>query len=155
IILGLLNSKVIQQYLNILNPTLSVQNGDIDNLPYFNLENADDKLLSEISGAVRENVEIAKRDWDNFETSWEFKRHPLFNYSYFEIARNFKKWESDTDIDFQKMKANEEGLNQIFINIYSLENELTPEVCEKDIVIRKADLERDIKSFISYAIGCS
>ena len=52
------------------------------------------------------------------------------------------------------MKSNEEELNRIFINIYSLQDELTPEVEDKDITVRKADLSRDIRSFISYAVGC-
>lgn len=58
------------------------------------------------------------------------------------------------DNRFAQLKANEEELNRIFIDIYGLQDELTPEVEEKDITVRKADLGRDIRSFISYAVGC-
>ena len=70
------------------------------------------------------------------------------------IADKFKEWEAECDARFNQLKANEEELNRIFIDIYGLQDELTPEVDEKDVTVRKADLQREIKSLISYAIGC-
>ena len=69
------------------------------------------------------------------------------------ISDKFKEWEAECDARFNQLKANEEELNRIFIDIYGLQDELTPEVEEKDVTVRKADLQREIKSLISYAIG--
>ena len=119
-------------------------------------------------------VSIAsKSDWDSFETSWDFKIHPLMvdrdeyneQYSYNMgakvrresvslISKRFELWEQDCDYRFSKLKSNEEELNRIFIDIYGLQDELTPEVDDKDVTVRKADLQREIRSFISYAVGC-
>ncbi len=70
------------------------------------------------------------------------------------IADKFAAWQEECEQRFQKLKANEEELNRIFIDIYGLQDELTPEVEEKDVTVRKADLQRDIKSLLSYAVGC-
>ena len=70
------------------------------------------------------------------------------------ISTKFSAWQSECDARFNQLKANEEELNRIFIDIYGLQDELTPEVADKDITVRKADLQREIKSLISYAVGC-
>ena len=70
------------------------------------------------------------------------------------IADKFKKWEAECEARFNQLKANEEELNRIFIEIYGLQDELTPEVEERDVTVRRAELQREIKSLISYAIGC-
>ena len=70
------------------------------------------------------------------------------------IADKFKEWEEECDARFNQLKANEEELNRIFIEIYGLQDELTPEVEDRDVTVRKAELQREIKSLISYAIGC-
>lgn len=70
------------------------------------------------------------------------------------IADKFKAWEAECEARFNQLKANEEELNRIFIEIYGLQDELTPEVEERDVTVRKAELQREIKSLISYAIGC-
>lgn len=70
------------------------------------------------------------------------------------ISDKFKEWEAECNTRFAQLKANEEELNRIFINIYGLQDELTPEVEDKDVTVRKADLQRDIKSLLSYAVGC-
>ena len=94
-----------------------------------------------------------KLDWDSFETSWDFKKHPLLrNVS--TISEAFTQWQAECDDRFNQLKANEEELNRIFIDIYGLQDELTPEVEDKDVTVRKADLQRDIKSLLSYAVGC-
>lgn len=70
------------------------------------------------------------------------------------IADKYKEWERECEDRFNKLKANEEELNRIFIDIYGLQDELTPEVEDKDVTVRKADLQREIKSLVSYAVGC-
>lgn len=70
------------------------------------------------------------------------------------ISDKFSAWQSECDARFNQLKANEEELNRIFIDIYGLQDELTPEVADKDVTVRKADLQREIKSLISYAVGC-
>ena len=70
------------------------------------------------------------------------------------ISDKFSAWQAECDARFNQLKANEEELNRIFIDIYGLQDELTPEVADKDITVRKADLQREIKSLISYAVGC-
>lgn len=70
------------------------------------------------------------------------------------IADKFKQWEAECEARFNQLKVNEEELNRIFIEIYGLQDELTPEVEERDVTVRRAELQREIKSLISYAIGC-
>jgi type II restriction/modification system DNA methylase subunit YeeA len=110
-------------------------------------------------------INLSKSDWDSFETSWDFKQHPLVALAHkttyksngipaYRIADAFDWWNNECETRFAQLKANEEELNRIFIDIYGLQDELTPEVEDKDVTVRKADLQRDIKSFISYAVGC-
>lgn len=149
--LGLLNTKVAQYFLNVINPTLNYGAGSIAQIPViFPLT---EKEL--IINLVRQNISISKTDWDSFETSWDFEMHPLLiNKKDKIIEESFRKWAIFTQAQFNQLKDNEEKLNQIFINCYGLNNELTPEVEEKDVTIRKASLARDVRSFISYAVGC-
>ena len=102
---------------------------------------------------MKENINMSKADWDSFETSWDFQRHPLLR-KVSTIAEAFDQWQTECNDRFNQLKANEEELNRIFIDIYGLQEELTPEVEDKDVTVRKADLGRDIRSFISYAVGC-
>lgn len=149
--LGLLNSKV-HNYFQQLSPTLNFQPGDIGRIPVLM------KRQNYVEQIVEKNIEISKNDWDSFETSWDFEKHPLLKYldnsEDNKISSAFSKWEEECETNFNQLKSNEEELNRIFIDIYGLQDELTPEVEDKDVTIRKADRERDIKSFISYAVGC-
>lgn len=142
-------SKIAGQVLGILNPTLTFQVVDVGNLPVI-LDSGKKKCVEKLAS---DNFEIAKTEWDSFETSWDFLHHPLLRKVH-TIAEAFDQWQTECDGRFNQLKANEEELNRIFIDIYGLQNELTPEVEDKDVTVRKADLERDIKSFISYAVGC-
>ncbi len=164
-ILGFMNSKVADSYLKVLNPTMNFSCGVIGLLPYDKLNNL------QIVQLVKQCIELAKTDWDAFETSWDFQRHPLLQYAAFTpqmvakeeangyltmngITDAYRHWEQVCNERFNQLKANEEELNRIFIDIYGLQEELTPEVEDKDVTVRKADLGRDIRSFISYAVGC-
>lgn len=147
--LGYGNSIVTEYGLNLLNPTLNFLVGDILSLPLL----IDETYKPSIDTIVEENISISKADWDAFETSWDFKRHPLI-CSERTVAAAFDKWEHDAAERFDTLKANEEELNRIFIDIYGLQDELTPEVEDKDVTVRRADLGREIRSLISYALGC-
>jgi hypothetical protein len=153
-LLALLNSKVGQFFINMFNPTIALQIGDIKRIPFLYVETLNDKEY--IDSIVKVCICISENDWDSFETSWDFKKHPLFTYkgNCTTIEQAFNNWATFAEKQFKQLKANEEELNRIFIEIYGLQDELTPEVEDKDVTIRKADRERDIKSFISYAVGC-
>lgn len=156
--LGFLSSCVCFEILGILNPTLNYQAGNIKSLPLLidKVENVDN--------LVEENIRTSKTDWDSFETSWDFTRHPfikaitkypnMMDIGNIYLAECYDIWAGECEERFEKLKANEEELNRIFIDIYSLQDELTPEVEDKDVTVRKADLGRDVRSFISYAVGC-
>ena len=110
-------------------------------------------LRTPIQG-IKDNVNISQSDWDSFETSWNFKVHPLVKNRVFTISEAYNLWSKECEERFNTLKSNEEELNRIFIDIYGLQDELTPEVEDRDVTVRKADLVRDVKSFISYAVGC-
>ena len=146
--LAYLCSKVAFFLMGINNPTMASQSGDIARLPFI----VDDAQVPLINQITTENIALSKADWDAFETSWDFTRHPLVRGN--SVAAAFAAWEAECDERFRRLKANEEELNRIFIDIYGLADELTPEVDEKDVTVRRADLVRDVKSLISYAVGC-
>ncbi len=147
-ILGILNSKLITSYIKVLNPTVTTQVGDLKQIPikFENNNHINDFCVS--------CIELCKEDWDSFETSWDLKKHPIIEFKSNNLENSFKNWSDFEEKQFNKLKSNEEELNKIFIDIYGLQDELTPEVEDKDITIRKADRDRDMKSFISYAVGC-
>ena len=148
IVLAILNSKVAQRIIDMFNPTVNIQVGDIMNIP-MSADIHDDN----IELLVDRNIKNVASDWNSFETSWDFKKHPLLrNVS--TISEAFNQWQAECDDRFNRLKANEEELNRIFIDIYGLQDELTPEVEDKDVTVRRADLGRDVRSFISYAVGC-
>lgn len=147
-ILGFLNSKVSIFLLNMLNPTINTTVGDVLKLPI--------KFLNEkqISLNVEKCIKLSKTDWDSFEISWDFTVHPLVNNHVSSLKEAYALWDEECNERFNTLKMNEEELNRIFIDIYGLNDELDPYVEDKDVTVRIADLERDIKSFISYAVGC-
>lgn len=168
-VLAYVNSKVFGELLAIVCPTLDFKFGTIQKLPY--------KPDSHTSDYAKYCVNLSKSDWDSFETSWDFKEHPLIRWSrclgdatsigatiqYYYGRRMpvscplelcYLLWQGECNKRFEELKANEEELNRIFIDIYGLQDELTPDVDDKDVTVRKADLSRDIRSLISYAVGC-
>ena len=148
-LLALCNSSVAMAVLAVLAPTMNFQAGNIANIPV--VESKEQK--QNVEKIVQENIAISKIDWDAFETSWDFSHSPLLRQVP-TIAEAFCQWQTECDDRFNQLKANEEELNRIFIDIYGLQNELTPEIEDKYVTVRKADLGRDIRSFISYAVGC-
>ena len=168
--MGFLNSIVSKSYLEMLAPTIGFEMGYVSKLPIKEYDEDEEKNIDVI---VKENIKISKADWDAFETSWDFQSHPLAPTAYERreqlsygihsaerkksvtlLADRYTYWEWDCNYRFSTLKKNEEELNRIFIDIYGLADELTPEVEDKDVTVRRADLPRDIRSLISYAVGC-
>ncbi len=169
--MALLNSKVLNYFLSILNPTFNYLVGDLNNIPV--LFTSEKQFIDRI---VMENIIISKSDWDSRETSWDFEKYPLLNNSS-SLADSYTQWKEQVTADFFQLNDNEEELNRIFIDIYGLQNELTPNVALKDITILLEELDRNelearndelltnktglpikkdvaIKQLLSYAVGC-
>ena len=160
-LLGLCNSPVANAILKLIAPTINYQAGDIGRIPVL----LNYSFFEQINKIVKELIELSIADWDSFESSWDFKCHPLVsaiskNRALFDdmedidLAECYTCWENECNERFNQLKAYEEELNRIFIDIYDLQDELTPAVEDKDVTVRKADLQRDLKSLISYAVGC-
>ena len=174
-LLCFLNSKIAYSMLKVLSPTVGFDVGYIGSIPY---RTPKEKSAEIVENYYKKNVDFAKKDWDSFETSWDFAEHPLVKWSrqlwdatsigatmahYYHGERPkvscpvelcYLLWQGECSDRFAKLKANEEELNRIFIDIYGLQDELTPEVEDKDVTVRRADRARDIRSLISYAVGC-
>lgn len=149
-LLGLNNTLVVRKLLSTLAPTINFQAGDIANIPVIFDISEEEK----INALVTQNIELEQQEWNDFEMSWDFKNNPLICNGINTVSMAFKSWSKECDERFNQLKVNEEELNRIFIDIYGLQDELIPEVEDKDVTVRKADLQRDIKSLISYSVGC-
>ena len=179
-LLGFLNSKVCLSILSCLSPTLNYEVGHICSIPI--LSGITDN--EQIEQTAIQNQDISKKDWDSYETSWDFKRHPLVRlklagaYAWgdkppvMRLSSAYNAWKLECEGRFEKLKANEEELNRIFIDIYGLQDELTPEVVDKDVTVHRVfDTKDDVPesmqssnyvrtkrdeiiSLLSYAVGC-
>lgn len=147
-ILALLNSKVGMYFLKIFSPTMNFNVGDIARIPVIIMEDAVDT----VEKLVNECIEISKEEWNDYEISWDFAKHPLANGS--SIKNAFDVWERKCQQRFTLLKEKEQELNRLFISIYGLNDELDSKIVDKDITVRMASEEREIKSLLSYAIGC-
>lgn len=147
-VLAFLNSVVSTYILNMFNPTLNTTVGDVLDLP-LKIDNKE-----KINEKVQDLLITSKSDWDSFEISGDFKVHPLVKNHVSTISEAYTLWSKECEGRFNTLKSNEEELNRFFIDIYGLQDELDPYVEDKDVTVRKADLVRDVKSFISYAVGC-
>lgn len=170
-LLGFLNSNLAMHFFEMIAPTVDYSEGSVLKLPYKVIR------IEKIDNLVQQNISLSKTDWDSFETSWDFAEHPLVRLqkglwdatatgaamqAYYgehikvscPVELCYMLWQGECNQRFNQLKENEEELNRIFIDIYGLQDELTPEVEEKDVTVRKADLQREIKSLISYAVGC-
>ena len=164
-VLGFMNTIVFQMYMRFLSPTFHNNICDVIKIPVIEEQNV------QVSKLVKGNIQVSKRDWDSFETSWDFQHHPMVllpgekadaEYTQFAKSRmeklgslewHYERWAEECQDRFNTLKANEEELNRIFIDIYGLQDELKPEVEDKDVTVRVAEKERDVKSLISYLIG--
>lgn len=176
-ILGFLNTKIAFEYLVAYNPTINLLTTDICNLPLI----VDEKEIKIIDEIITSSIDISRSNWDSYETSWDFVTHPLVKPALVEnnsnraqtlIADCYNMWVEECESRFNKLKANEEELNRIFIDIYGLQDELDADVADKDITVHrifdtKADVLESMKgsnyvrtkrdevvSLLSYAVGC-
>lgn len=171
-LLGFLNTKVMQKLIDVFCTGLHYATGAVEKVPIIKID------LIEVRSLALECVSNTKSDWDSYETSWDFKHHPLVNHINIDtdkpvtVENSYKYWKSECEQRFTKLKANEEELNRIFIDIYGLQDELTPEVLDKDITVHrvfdtKEDVPESMKgsayirtgrdeivSLLSYAVGC-
>ena len=164
-LLGLLNSEVFRYIFGQLNPTLNFQSGEVAKFPVIY------KNSEEVNALVKENVHLSTDEYDSYETSWDFQRHPLIR-SISRLADAYTAWKDKCEQRFLQLKANEEELNRIFIAIYGLQDELTSDVADKDITVHRIYDTKDdvpeslqgsnyvrtkrdeIVSLLSYAVGC-
>ncbi|HCP27297.1 MAG TPA: BREX-1 system adenine-specific DNA-methyltransferase PglX [Pantoea ananatis] len=171
LITGLLGSKTTFEFLKIINPTMHFQVGNVASIPVP--EPAIQSKRKHIEATVRKLVKSVQKDWDSFELSWDFSYIPLLDSDYFQptVIKTYQKLRTfwlDTTLEMQVL---EEENNQIFIDAYSLHNELTPSVSLKEITLtcnphyryggnltdqqREERLQSDtIVELISYTIGC-
>ena len=152
-LIAIFNSKLTPVYIEALNPTTTTQVGDLKRIP---LIKSDQEKQDYIEKLVKDNINIAKKDWDSFEISWDYDKHPYLEYRNSEqkIANIARLWYEFTKIQSSKMRHNEEELNEILINTYNLENELSKQALNEETCVRISEINREIKSFISYAVGC-
>lgn len=171
ICLGLLNSNPTQAFLKILNPTVSTQIGDVESLPFPEKFTDSNTILK----LVDQQIQLTKKDWNSKEISWDFQINPLKDTRQKTMEQSYEEWLHQISKDFFQLHANEEELNRIFIEIYGLQEELTPDVALKDITILQEELDYEaleqierpyegklvpvhadvvMQQLISYAVGC-
>lgn len=167
---ALIGSKVGMKFLQFINPTMNYQVENILQIPI--ILNKDYKM--DIENITKSNITLSKLDWDMHETSWGFEKSPLLSNKVDGLIESaYESYKNGVNERFERLKENEEELNRIFIEIYGLEDELTPEVSDRDITVAKIfDSKKDIddeikgnkyimtredvvKNFLSYFIGCA
>ena len=184
-ILAFVNTVVFHYLMNVLSQTLNFEVGQIGQQPII----VEEKSRSRIETITSENVKLSKLDWNSYENSWDFKGHPLVlgrlpepvwgdvpdrvAFQNTSISYTYQMyWKKACKYRFEKLKANEEELNRIFIDIYGLQDELTPEVADRDVTVHRIfDTKDDVPesmqgssyvrtkrdevvSLLSYAVGC-
>ena len=185
LMLAYLNSKVYQLFIGMVAPTLDYSEGSVLRVPYTK----SDFRRNETTDLANNCLLLSRTDWDSYETSWDFKGHPLVlgrlpepvwgdvpdrvAFQNTSISYTYQMyWKKACEYRFEKLKANEEELNRIFIDIYGLQDELTPEVADKDVTVHRIfDTKDDVPqsmqgssyvrtkrdevvSLLSYAVGC-
>ena len=166
-LLGLLNTKFVAEVAALIAPTINFSNGVAGDIPVL----FDNLNRPKIEALAQENVKISQADWDSYETSWDFKGHPLIR-SVSRLTDAYAAWKDECEQRFLQLKTNEEELNRIFIVIYGLQDELTPDVADKDVTVHRIFDTKDdvpesmqgssyvrtkrdeIVSLLSYAVGC-
>ncbi|BAU29736.1 N-6 DNA methylase [Aneurinibacillus soli] len=152
-LLAYMNTKVAQYILDIITPTLDYSQGPLSLVPYIVSQSA--STNQEIQTIAERNINLSKNDWDSFESSWDFQQHPfLIHRNGNKLAEVYDNWKVHTEQQFYELQQNEEKLNRIFIDLYGLQDELIPEVPDEEVTVRQAHQLREVKSFLSYFVGC-
>jgi hypothetical protein len=152
-LLGYLNSKVGSHVLGALNPTVNTQVADVLALPFAELKGDSKGIVVE---QTRQAVSLARSDWDNFETSWDFRDQPLLRPGLkgATLEASWRNWEAQSTAAIRRMQELETENNRLFIAAYGLDRELQPEVPEAQITLARAEARKDAAALISYAVGC-
>ena len=158
-LLGYLNTKICVTFLEVLSPTLTFNVGDISRVPFLELNNYS------INDLVKECVNISKMNWNSVETSWDFNKNELIRIKGQDLEETYDLYQQLWQNKFFQLHKNEEELNKQFIEIYALQDELTPDVPLEDITILKEETiiqngqlvfktNEVFAQFMSYAVGC-
>ncbi len=151
VVLGFLNSNVATEYLSLMNPTINMGNTYVLSLP--NIVSREHSV--EISDLVDENIALCRTEWDSYELSMDFGKHPLISIEASPLLSECEdRWRKKTESWFDQLKMNEHRLNTLFVDIYGLQGEISAEVPDRDISIRIMEKSDTIRSLISYAVGC-
>ncbi|MCF7788317.1 MAG: BREX-1 system adenine-specific DNA-methyltransferase PglX [Prosthecobacter sp.] len=154
-VLGFLATRLTSFCLGALNPTVEFQTGDLSKLPLAK-KVFDKPLQTAVTKLVEYSISIARADWDNFETSWDFRDQPLLRpgLKSATLEASWRNWEAQSTAAIRRMQELETENNRLFIAAYGLDGELQPEVPEEQITLARAEARRDIAAFLSYAVGC-
>jgi len=151
-LLAFLNSDVAEYISKCLNPTLNANPGDVSRLP-MSRECLGSRVARQ---TAKDAIALARDDWDNFETSWDFRDQPLLRPGLkgATLEASWQNWEAQSTAAIRRMQELETENNRLFIAAYGLDGELQPEVPEAQITLARAEARRDMAAFLSYAVGC-
>lgn len=152
LVMGFLASSLVQHFMRFINPTIEFQPGNLASLAFWEEPLA--KVRKEVDEVVEECVEISRSDWNFSETAWGFDRSPLINDLTLKLEEAWNYYKEILAGNSIRMQYLEGKNNQIFIDAYGLQAELSPEVPEELITLTRIDREKDMQRLISYAIGC-
>ena len=147
-IIAMLNSNISEKFVQVLSPTIDLHEGPLGRIPFL----LNKELFSDITDISKKSIELCKLDWDENETSWDFNKNYLLTYEGNTLEERFNQHSVFKNDMFNLLKDNEIKLNKMFCEIYNLDFDCDVE--DKFISISKTNYENDIKSFISYAVGC-
>jgi hypothetical protein len=158
-LLGYMNSKVVSEFLKILNPTVNTSVGVVQNIPIIEDNSID------INNIVNEQIQISKLEWDSHEISFDYNKNELIKIKAQDLEETFELYKQYWKNKFFKLLKNDEEINRKFIEIYDLQDELTPDVPLEDITILKEETVIEngqlvfkatevFAQFMSYAVGC-
>ena len=147
--LGWLNTNIVHDILGFINPTINFPPGTIGKIPYIVI----DSIFTQVNNLVRDNVRIEKEEWDSYELSWDFRKHPLIG-DFALISKAWDNWNNLAEKRIKNVKENETEINRLFAEALKLQNDVVYEIDQKDITLRCADKVQDVKTLISYAVGC-
>jgi type II restriction/modification system DNA methylase subunit YeeA len=154
-VLGFLNSEVVSCLLAAMSPTLDFRLTNIGNLPIA-LKTGDTVSRDSVGNVVSDCMALSRADWDNFETSWDFRDQPLLRPGLqgATLEASWRNWEAQSTAAIRRMQELETENNRLFIAAYGLDSELQPEVPEEQITLARADQAKDAAALLSYAVGC-
>jgi hypothetical protein len=150
-ILAFLCSRPGVEFLKTINPTVNTGPGNLAVLPIT--EKASKAAVIGISG---ECISLSRADWDNLETSWDFRDQPLLRpgMTGTTLAASWQNWEFHCQAAIRRIRELETENNRLFIAAYGLQDEFIPEVPEEQITLARPDVRKDMAGFLSYAVGC-